>query len=1546
MVKRKTTINDLPYEVIALIVEEVEHQAAHAHFPGLGGLGGLPGQDLDDDGIGGINPADALGALFGGLFGGGGAAGAGAAPGANPPGAGGNWGGLFGGLGNPAGRNRAGGNAVGGDAAGGGAAGGGAAGGGAAGAGRPLNPNAPAFTFGGQPGRMSDSHTDTETEDDSDMPPLERELLFYPAFEQPGTQSRLKNFLFTAVTAPARAPAPATGASTSTAVPPSSSAPSAGLTSATTPAPSTSRNPFNFFGLGGSCSTPSPSAAAPPVLTAPSSTAASDPGSPPALGPQREADSDVDSDDLPPLEPISTSPILPSAPLPASNTSTTPAASEASAPAPRTGGIASFLSAFTNPLRSVAGAASERSRSGSRTPTARTANAAATPRAATAQNSDDDMPPLESIPASTLVRYDSTPPAQPESKPKSKSTGFSFGPSASSSSKAASSSAPPVPSSDDDDMPPLESINAPSPSTAPTSTKQSTPKPKSNGFSFGPSSSSFKVGAAPLAATSDEDDMPPLESINPVPAASSTSGKGKGKASVKGADKGGKGKGKAPAPDPDFEDILSLESIALSPSAATPVKGEEKKAKTTAKSSGFSFGPSSSSSAKKPVVVESEEEEDSDSSMPPLESISSKPAAKKAKTSSTLSAAPSSAKVAAAAKKQKPGNGFSFGPSSSSSSSTAARPTPGTPQPVLADSWGWQDEDEDSMPELVDVGAKAKAQGRKKDGEKGKKASVIKKEEDDDDSMPELENINDKTPKSNANAKVEEKKPASGSASNGSTKQKQKKPAVVQQEEDDDSMPELEDVNATAGAKKSDAPKLVRGKGKMVMSAARKLADETDEDMPELEPIPDAPFTFTFVSPYFAKKSAEIAAKMPALSPFATAAGSSTARAASTAPSSNSTLPRDYAFSFTSPPTATTPLPSTSAAPTRSAGESSDDDMPLLESINAPALTASAPPAVPTALAPTRSAPDLPRCTDVGLPGFMPSAAAVAAAGSDGEWEDTGGSDGGADADEEGEEHEDEDEDGYDEDLDYDSDDSDAPQRIYPDGLPTDPLLPLLYINRAFLHASRKILYRRIHCMSPFQASLLLRALEAEESAGYLPGDEGEAGEGEEARRKNMLGEAVRTLSIDAEGDASLGRGGAQIYIDLIKASSKHLESLTVRPMLLKSATKPFLAALETLNCLKSVDLTSSTDPHKPFLVTVPRVVSLLRHTWYDLENLTIQGLKSGEMGPEWELDDMWEEAQEEDDSDYLEEEEKKLIEEEKKKRKGLKKIELFNLEADANELEEVLKDSKETLIEFTLSRPSLDYDRQGLASTLLTFGAKLTSLVLVLPPIWHTAPRPGNGVPKKPFPVKSKDYKVGKPDYATLSKIADYHYVLDAIMPYLPALKELRFDGPHASTSIFSFFPPSLTKLTFGHCPAIQPAALAKLLRKTVTRTKQVVNADGARVSKSFQTKVARGLTCMSINHDDLNYSPEDLADLEDAVGLRACCLHLSGDAGGGFGGAVPLGGFGGAVPLGGLGGLGGLMGGGIPLVPVVMGGGAGAAPGAAGGVGGAARRAGGGRN
>lgn len=256
------------------------------------------------------------------------------------------------------------------------------------------------------------------------------------------------------------------------------------------------------------------------------------------------------------------------------------------------------------------------------------------------------------------------------------------------------------------------------------------------------------------------------------------------------------------------------------------------------------------------------------------------------------------------------------------------------------------------------------------------------------------------------------------------------------------------------------------------------------------------------------------------------------------------------------------PIPSSTTARAAAPTADSDDDMPPLEAIDEvpssrPAAASSAAP-VPAATAAADSDDDMPPLEPIDRPtaaSGTPAASAVTVQSD--EESDGDGDDEEDDVDEDDEDWEDEDED---DEVDSDEDEG----KIYPDGLPLDPLLPLLFINRPFLHASRKTLYRKVHLLSAYQASRFRESLSSETPAAYTKGEElvGATSEGDPVK-KNYLADLVKHLWIEPEGSLSLGRGGGQVYIDIMRLC-QYLETLVIRPQFLKSATCVILSCSES----------------------------------------------------------------------------------------------------------------------------------------------------------------------------------------------------------------------------------------------------------------------------------------------------------------------------------------------------------------------------------------------
>ena len=486
-------------------------------------------------------------------------------------------------------------------------------------------------------------------------------------------------------------------------------------------------------------------------------------------------------------------------------------------------------------------------------------------------------------------------------------------------------------------------------------------------------------------------------------------------------------------------------------------------------------------------------------------------------------------------------------------------------------------------------------------------------------------------------------------------------------------------------------------------------------------------------------------------------------------------------------------------------------------------------------------------------------------------------------------------------DMDEDDEDHDADEPeegesdcddegMYPDGLPTDPVLPLLFVNNAFLHEGRNKLYKIVILTTLYQLHLFHRSLTAPAQAARGTVERAEVDE--RGLASNGLGVIVRQLNLLYPHDMSGSRGAADLFFEVLHRTP-HLKDLVVTATFLKSSIKKFLTALGSLKELSKVELISGLDQTRPLLLTVPRIIKLLEEDWLELDELVVASLESGSAGPLAEAEQMWahlgdlhggheDSSAEYPDADSMSIEPAMLATSTeafpkaqlKPKPKGITRICLDKPNAPGPEIELLLRHSRGKLERLALIHPTRALSRFGLCSLLLNFGANLTDLVIEVTPAWPVNSR---RTVLREFPKLSKPAKDGRQTDAAISAVAGYVYLLDAALEHLPNLEYLKFDGPLASTSVFSHFPSSLGTVRWSHCPAIQPKVLAALLKKTVTRTKMVTQPDGSKSQRTHRTKVAKGLKCITVDRDDMSWSEADLFALEAAVVERDVCLHLS---------------------------------------------------------------------
>ncbi|GAA5892644.1 uncharacterized protein JCM6883_007424 [Sporobolomyces salmoneus] len=872
--------------------------------------------------------------------------------------------------------------------------------------------------------------------------------------------------------------------------------------------------------------------------------------------------------------------------------------------------------------------------------------------------------------------------------------------------------------------------------------------------------------------------------------------------------------------------------------------------------------------------------------------------------------------------------GASLGPQPSTS--TSARPSATTApsaasnsRPEAREQAPSSDSDSDVMPPLESILKPSASTSASTSTSKGKAPETAPQNDSDSDSMPALETVaKPAQPSTPAPAPAPAKPQASTSksgfgasfASNlrGAFASQPKKQAAPTQAP----AAKKNEVGSSSGPIPTSNSTSSKGKAPASSAPVKKPAvtikdeDEDSDDMPPLESV---------LKP---SPTANSKGKSPALPPGPSSPPSIKK------PRTKTPEERDSGVEKISPLARLPVVPSSSSTSSSQArnpsvtikddDSDSDDSMPPLETIS--------------------TAPSNPPSTTLQNPPTLPIAAQSSTINGDSDNEmppleriDGGGGGGDPSDDEDDSDDDDDDYDSDWRDTDQDEESSEGNEYdvssiasedcTFADGLPLDPLLPLMYISRPFLHAARKTLYKRLHIQTAFQARLLLDSLTSVEHAARTEdeelvtesSDEGEeAGEPDRVRKggKNALAKMIKTLRLEAQNVARMGRGGGRVYIELLERCRK-LEHLTIKPVFTRSATEPLLAALNNLPKLRSLDISSSTCRKYPFVFTTPRVFQI-QQSCPELEDLTVQYLKGADEGDYYEEDKMYEIIDQEEESGELEDGKKKQA----VKRKGLKILELYDFDVSSDDISTILRDSKKTLTALKLCNPREAFTRRSFADVMLNFGHRLTSLDVSLPASWWPQAEFTAGDKNAPVPAKPKGYVQGKPSHDHVMKIARHYYILDAVTPYLPNLKVLGWTGPQASSRIFSLMPPSVSTVSYGRCTSVQPKTVARLLNKVTNRTITVTQPDGSKTTKTVKSKYARGLTCLTVSHDDLSWSEEEIQAMEIATGHRDCCLHLSSSGDGpGLGGMGLFGGGGGGglgpigfpIPLGALGGGGG---------------------------------------
>ncbi|KAK4056540.1 hypothetical protein OIO90_002387 [Microbotryomycetes sp. JL221] len=427
-------------------------------------------------------------------------------------------------------------------------------------------------------------------------------------------------------------------------------------------------------------------------------------------------------------------------------------------------------------------------------------------------------------------------------------------------------------------------------------------------------------------------------------------------------------------------------------------------------------------------------------------------------------------------------------------------------------------------------------------------------------------------------------------------------------------------------------------------------------------------------------------------------------------------------------------------------------------------------------------------------------------------------------------------------------------KKTYPDVMPGNLMLPLAFISRTFLAATRTQLYKAVILDTPWQAHLLLQSLTAKTHAAHR-NEQGPA---------NILPYLIKNLFLTVDGEISLGRGGGQTYLDVLSACP-NIESLKMdRLRFQRSATEPLLRTLEKLRNLREIEITSGGSPSAN-IITSFNLVKLFTKYWTELVSLTIFNLEpaagSGTRAEHW---------------DFLQDFRQNVP----RPKSKLQKVRLDMPAISDSEYEILVIGMGPNVKQFELINP-LGNIRNGLTTSLLVHLQNITNLVIE--------------VAKGDLTTTESDLQESLDDYAPISAVCQYKgfgchlprselpdvlekpYFLNSVVPYLSQLKRCEWHGPIASSLIFGLFPETVAVVSWSKCPAVKPAKVASLLNETWYEDQVIKEANGSLIHKTTARQYSAGLTCMTVSGDDLTWSVQDKDRIQTSAENRDCCMHFS---------------------------------------------------------------------
>ncbi|PLW40326.1 hypothetical protein PCANC_11146 [Puccinia coronata f. sp. avenae] len=191
-------------------------------------------------------------------------------------------------------------------------------------------------------------------------------------------------------------------------------------------------------------------------------------------------------------------------------------------------------------------------------------------------------------------------------------------------------------------------------------------------------------------------------------------------------------------------------------------------------------------------------------------------------------------------------------------------------------------------------------------------------------------------------------------------------------------------------------------------------------------------------------------------------------------------------------------------------------------------------------------------------------------------------------------------------------------QVSWPEGLPSNPLLPLSLVSNTFRRCAQELLFKSVALDSPWIASLFLQALTCiPPRANTLcsckcPKNDNQMNDLEHL---NPLSQHVRSLQVAWSGNNSMGRGGGSVFCEILR-SCPRLENITISTIFQLACKEPILKALASNPHIKEFVILKNTRGQYSTFQWLPHelVLRLFPH-WTSLETVEFPQLSGWSVG-------------------------------------------------------------------------------------------------------------------------------------------------------------------------------------------------------------------------------------------------------------------------------------------------------------------------------------------